>query len=269
MARLYVNLGKADIAEDLLADLVRENPEESNRHIILGHFYVSRNLPDKAEEAYIKATEVDSKNPTPYMVLAGFYERSGQIEKLLPIYETALALNPEDAQILTAIAQYHLRQKDIEKAPQQTRSLMMLGALYEQKGELDLAEQYYRKTLEINPDFAPAANNLAYILTSQGGDINEALMLAKKAKELLPDDPSVMDTLGWIYYKKGLYESAIVEFSDSLEKLPDNPTIHYHLGAAFYQNGESTNAKIQLERALSLDGNFDGAEDAREMLKTL
>jgi tetratricopeptide (TPR) repeat protein len=78
-----------------------------------------------------------------------------------------------------------------------------------------------------------------------------------------------MDTLGFVYYKKGLYDSAIGEFTDSLEKIPDNPVVHYHLGLAYYKKGEKGRAKTQLQKALSLDQEFDGADEARQILTEL
>jgi tetratricopeptide (TPR) repeat protein len=95
------------------------------------------------------------------------------------------------------------------------------------------------------------------------------LNLARLAKEKLPDDPNVMDTLGWVYYKKGLYDSAIAEFIDCLEKMPDNPTVIYHLGMAFYKKGDFKNARAELEKALALNENFSGAEEARRVLAEL
>jgi len=109
---------------------------------------------------------------------------------------------------------------------------MLLGIIYDRQKRFDLSEKHYRKALVINPDFAPAANNLAYLLAEHGKDINEALNFARTAREKLPNDPSAMDTMGWVYYKKGLYDSAIREFTDSLEKIPDNADVHYHLGLA-------------------------------------
>jgi len=145
----------------------------------------------------------------------------------------------------------------------------MLGTIYDLKKEFDQSEKYYRAALDIKPDFAPAANNLAYLLSIQDKNIDEALVYARKAKERLPEEPSVMDTLGWIYYKKTLYDSAISEFKDSLVKLPDNPTVNYHLGMAYYQKGDKTKAKKQLKKALALDKNFDGAAEAMSVLSEL
>ena len=86
------------------------------------------------------------------------------------------------------------------------------------------------------------------------------------AKEKLPEDPNVMDTLGWVYFKKGLYDNAISEFTDSLEKMPDNAIVNFHLGMAFYKKGDRDKAKSQLEKALSLNQNFDGSEEAKKVL---
>jgi tetratricopeptide (TPR) repeat protein len=80
---------------------------------------------------------------------------------------------------------------------------MTLGMLYDHEGSFDKGETCYRKALEIEHDFAPAASNLAWNLAQRGSSIDEALRLARIAKEQLPNSPAVMDTLGWIYYLKG------------------------------------------------------------------
>jgi tetratricopeptide (TPR) repeat protein len=93
-----------------------------------------------------------------------------------------------------------------------------------------------------------------------------SLNLAQQAKAKLPEDPSVMDTLGWVYYKRGLYDSAIAEFADSLEKLPNSASVHYHMGLAYAKKGDAASAKEHLKKALELDANFDGAGEARRVL---
>jgi uncharacterized protein HemY len=89
------------------------------------------------------------------------------------------------------------------------------------------------------------------------------------AKEKLPDSPCVMGTLGWVYYKKGLYGSTIGEFSDGLTQIPENPAVIYHLGMAYYKNGDAQKARAELEKALGLDENFNGAKEARQVLAGL
>jgi tetratricopeptide (TPR) repeat protein len=146
---------------------------------------------------------------------------------------------------------------------------MSLGTVYQQKGDIEEAESYYRQALEKRKDFAPAANNLAWILAEHGGNIDEALGLAQTAKEKMPKDPAIMDTLGWIYYKKGLYRSAIVELEQSHEKIPTNPVILYHLGMAYLKNNQKEEAKEALEKALELNKEFPGHKEARQALKEM
>jgi tetratricopeptide (TPR) repeat protein len=138
--------------------------------------------------------------------------------------------------------------------------------LYDAQKKFDLSEKQYREVLRIDDTFAPAANNLAFLLADQSKKLDEALMLAQKAKERLPEDPSIMDTLGWVYYKRGLYDSAIAEFIGSIEKLPNNASVQYHLGMAYYKKEDSKLAREHLRRALQLGNDFNGADEARKIL---
>jgi tetratricopeptide (TPR) repeat protein len=145
----------------------------------------------------------------------------------------------------------------------------MLGIIFAIKKQWDLAEFHYRNALDVNPEFVPATNNLAYLLAEQDKNLDEALRLSQKASRLLPDDPRVLDTLGWVYVKLGFYEEAIAAFSKSIEHIPENPTLNYHLGIAYYQKGATQKAKSALKQALKLDDNFSEADQAREILSKI
>ncbi len=84
------------------------------------------------------------------------------------------------------------------------------------------------------------------------------------AKEAVPDNPYMSDTLGWVYYRKNIYSRAIVYLKEAAEKLPNQATVHYHLGMAYYKNGQVEQAKKELSRALQIDPNFPGAAEAKE-----
>jgi Flp pilus assembly protein TadD len=114
-----------------------------------------------------------------------------------------------------------------------------------------------------------AANNLAWMLAETGGNLDVALQLAQTATRGLPEHPAVQDTLGWIYYKKGLAALAVSPFQKSVEKDPKNPVYHFHLGLALAGTGDSPNARLALRQALALAPNFDGAAEARQVLASL
>ena len=73
--------------------------------------------------------------------------------------------------------------------------------IYEKQKRYDKSEAHYRSALEVNPGFAATANNLAFYLANQNKEIDEALRLARMAKEKLPNSPYVMDTLGWVWMR--------------------------------------------------------------------
>lgn len=158
---------------------------------------------------YAEAIRIAPNITAPYAVLAKLYLQEERTDEAIAQYEAVLEKNPDNLP-----------------------GYMALGTINEKQGDGEKAESYYRKALEINPKFAPAANNLAWHLADRGENIDEALGFARTAKEQLPESPGAMDTLGWICYLNGSYLNAIAELQDSLELEPDNPIINYHMGRA-------------------------------------
>ena len=211
-----------------------------------GSLYLAQSKTSMAEAFFQKAIDENSDFLQPYFSLARIYMADKKLEKAISQYEALLNADPK-----------------------QTAPHMFLGMIYEGRKQYDLSETQYRAALDINPKFAPAANNLAFILADQDKDLNEALDFARIAREKLPNDPNVIDTMGWVYYKRGLYDSAISEFSDSLAKIPQNPSVNYHLGMAYYKKGDPEQARIYLEKALNISDSFDGAPEAKQVLADL
>jgi Flp pilus assembly protein TadD len=141
--------------------------------------------------------------------------------------------------------------------------------LFEMQGNVADAQQRYRKVLQLNPRSAVAANNLAWLYAEQGGDLDAALQLAQIAKEQLPNDGAVNDTLGWIYYKKDQANSAIGPLKACILGNPKNVFCHYHLGLVYAKTGDTQQAKAALQAALGISATFDGASDARVILASM
>jgi Tfp pilus assembly protein PilF len=211
-----------------------------------GLVYLTQNMDRQAEAEFKTAIDTYENYTPPYYELAALYMKRKELDQAIGQYQLALKQNPD-----------------------QPKAHMLLGMLYDMQKKADLSEQHYRAALKIDPKFVPAANNLAYLLAERGEDLNEALELARLAKEKMPNDPGVMDTLGWVFYKRGLYDSAIAELNDCVEKMKDNATVHYHLGMAYFKAGEGLKAKTALEKAMALDPQFVKADEVREILRKL
>jgi Flp pilus assembly protein TadD len=145
----------------------------------------------------------------------------------------------------------------------------MAAVILQAQGKEEEARRRFERLVEANPRAAVAANNLAWMYASKGEQLDRALQLAQSAKAEIPDHPEVNDTLGFVYLKKQLPALAIAPLRLAVEKVPANPSFHYHLGLAYSQTGDKAAARQALEHALRLKADFDGAEDARNVLKTL
>jgi tetratricopeptide (TPR) repeat protein len=93
--------------------------------------------------------------------------------------------------------------------------------------------------------------------------------MASRARELLPYDPFTADTLGWILYKKSQYPSALSLLQESADKLPAEPEIQFHLGMTHYMMGEEEPARVAFQRALQLNKEFPGRDEASRCLAVL
>jgi Flp pilus assembly protein TadD len=123
--------------------------------------------------------------------------------------------------------------------------------------------------LSLDPNAAVAANNLAMLTAYEGGNLDVALRLAQTATAKRPSEPKFFDTLGWIYYRKGLPSLAIPPLEKSLAKDPTNRDCLAHLGLAYAKSGEPDKARSYLQRALAQGDTFTDAKEARAVLNTL
>lgn len=134
-------------------------------------------------------------------------------ENYLPAYSAYASLLIERNQTADAIAQY---KKIVDKKPSAS-VYVLLGMLEEAGSNFAEAEKNYRKSLEIAPDSPIAANNLAWLIAENtNGNLDEALTLAQGAVNQSPKTPEFYDTLGWVYFKKGLYSPAIEQMKKAV-----------------------------------------------------
>ncbi len=209
-------------------------------------------------------------------LLARAYAAAADTVKAEQALRRAVAANPAFTPGYAALGQLYIRQQRLSEAQSEFQALAerdpsaagartMVGVLLEEQGKLDEAAKAYEATVS-RPEKAPvAANNLAFIYAERGTNLDVALQLAQTAKQGLPDDPNVDDTIGWIYYKKDLASLAVGPLEASVKKQPENAEAHYHLGMTYAKLGDRAKAKASLGRALELDGAIGGAEARRTL----
>jgi len=219
---------------------------EAYSHEVMGALDSELKQDDKAQAEFEKSLQLNPNLPGSYLRLGKLAEGRGDLDGAIRHYEAALKLEPRFVPLIT-----------------------MIGNLFLKQGNLDRARKYYEQALAINPNFGIADGNLAFVYAQQGGNLDVALSLAQKAKQLLPDMDSITDTLAWIEYKKGSYASAIPLFEECVRRAPAYPTYRYHLGLALLASGDKHKARESLEAALRLKLGDPDAAGAREALSKL
>ena len=161
-------------------------------------------------------------------------------------------------------------EKFVSTAPSSVAGNTMLGTILDLQGKKQDARKRYQTAMQAEPRAAVAANNLAWMdANTEGANLDVALQLAQTAKAQLPNQHEVDDTLGWIYYRKGMFARAVAALENSTVKQPTNATYAYHLGMAYHKNGETAKAKTELERAFRLKPDFEGASEAKKILESI
>ena len=217
-------------------------PKNAGFHIMLGQLLMEQKKDLAAAEAEFKqASDLDKKNSEALVKLGVVQNARGATDQALQTYLDGSKINPKE------ITFY-----------------LLAGGIYESKQDWDHAKQQYQKVLEIQPENPLASNNLAYVMLEQGGNVDVAFAMAQTARRQLPDNPNSADTLGWAFYHKHVYTSAINLFKEAVKKKPDNALYNYHLGLAYAKTGQAALARQQLDRVVKLKPNSPEVDELRK-----
>lgn len=127
-----------------------------------------------------------------------------------------------------------------------------LAMLLERQGQIDQMEKYLREVIALDPYYAQAYNALGYALADRNRRLPEALELIMKAHELLPQDPFILDSLGWVKFKLGDLSAAAQYLQQAYDMRPD-AEIAAHLGEVFWVQGKKDEARSLWQTAFSRD----------------
>ena len=251
---VYSKQKRLDLAHARVDQALGGQPNSPALHYLKAHVYGFE--PDRqvgvegAEKELRRALELDPNYLAAYFDLAALFVNTNQQDRAIAEYRKILDRKPDDASTYT-----------------------LIGMLEESRGNRDAAVESYRKAVELDPGAVIAANNLAWAYAVYGkGNLDEAVALSQGVVQRFPDVPGFTDTLGWIYYKKGLHASAVEQLQKVVAKAGDSASYRFHLGMALAGKGDKASARRELEQALRLgekQPSFADAEEARRTLSTL
>lgn len=185
----------------------------------------------------------------------------------------AIQLDPQHPEANLMLAEYYMRDQERKKAEaclkrlsslrelKNTELVALRADLYDKLGEVKKAEEDYRLLLKKEPDSPNAQNNLGYFLANHNRNLDEAFALIQKAVKAEPRLGSFVDSLGWVYYRRGQYEEARQQLVRAKRLEPNVAEIHYHLGIVFRDMKRPEDAKEEFLHAVDLDPKFRPAQD--------
>jgi putative PEP-CTERM system TPR-repeat lipoprotein len=219
-------------------------PDDAKTIVLNARVYAATGDIQRAEALLTRAIEADHSNVEAYSLLAELDALQGKLP--------------------AARAQYA---RVLEQRPQSVAAYTALGVLFEADHMAADAEKSYERALALDPRAAVASNNLAWLFVQAGRNPDRALELARTAKGQAPDDPHINDTLGWIYYQRGLVTQALDMLEQSIRIDSNNPTALRHIGLVQYRSGDWVSARRSLQRVIRLNPNIDA--DTRNALAVM
>lgn len=243
----YLALKQPDQAASRLQHIVAEMKDHAAAHNLLGELELVRQNPDAAIASFQIAVDLIPGDALFARNLASAYLAAKSPEAAERTLKQGLAATKGDAALQ-----------------------LELATLYQRLNRNDDAIEQYEAILKRNTNSQIAANNLAMLLATYRDDKKSLARASTLADRLASsDNPVFLDTVGWVRYKQGQYDSAVAALEKALAKSPKEPLLRYHLGMAYFHKGDRQRASEHLQQAVDSKAAFHGREDAQSTLSRL
>lgn len=254
---------------------------EQQKQFAAAHELVNQAMPNAAKtdlaSLYYLNADVFRNEKNADAAISELKKAMAADENYLPAYSAYAAILIEQKQADQAVEQY---QKIVEKQPS-AAVYTMLGMLNDARQNYDESEKNYRRALEIMPNAPIAANNLAWNIAAYNrGNLDEALRLAQGVVDKNNGNAGFYDTLGLIYFKKGLYPQAVEQAKKAIaldqadaakSGGATTPGYRVRLGQFLASAGDKSNARKEVETAMQNQKDLSESElqDAKNLLASL
>lgn len=259
--------GGEDLALVYLQLAIWLYPEHPFASLTLADLYEQLKQPAKAIEVYESVPDTSPLKRNAEVQLAVNLDATDKSQEARAHLDKMIAADPKDIEAIVALGKIQQTRKmfaecadtyskAIALIPQPSRGNWALfyfrGICNERSKNWPAAEADLKKALELNPDQPHVLNYLGYSWVDQGINLDQGLDMIRKAAKLRPDDGPIVDSLGWAYYRLGRYDEAVVELERAIELMPQDPVINDHLGDAYWKVGRRLEAGFQWAHARDL-----------------
>lgn len=261
-----------------LEDLLSKMPTADKVRFYLGAVYEEVKNYKSAIPHFLKIQNGSSFFAESRIHASYLYKLIGESDKAITTIQAAIADMPDHAAFYTLYASHlddrheyaqaaEMLKGAVKRFPRNAQLQYFLGNMYDRLGDRKATIETMKSVLAIEEDHVQALNYLAYTYAETGSDLDAAEKLARRAMELKPSDGFVMDTLGWVLFKRGSFEESVKILEDAHRLQPDEAIIADHLGDAYYYFRMPERAKRLYEKAAAL-ADEEKKQGARDGVKS-
>ena len=256
LSLIYARMAQALAPEDaMIALLIGEILEAEDRHA-------------EALKVYGRIDPASPFGRAAALRMAQTLDEQEETEKAIASLRALAASHPNDPEPLAALGHILRARERFDEAvvaydeafarmpelqPRDWSLLYARGIALERSGQWQRAEADLKKALEFEPDQPYVLNYLGYSWVDQGINLAEAEKLVQRAVDLRPNDGFIADSLGWVYFRTGRFEKAIELLERAVSLEPGDPVLNEHLGDAYWKVGRRNEARFQGSHALTMN----------------
>ncbi|TRZ52873.1 MAG: tetratricopeptide repeat protein, partial [Dehalococcoidia bacterium] len=239
--------------------ILKLNPNDIDAYLGLSYIYLNQK---KFEDCIEMLKQAQANKENWKVVVTSGVLTSEKIEqrknaKEVQVYLVLGLAYAQDEQQKKAIEAY---QKAIEAQPDSGLAYFYLGAIYEQSGKRQKAYGALEKSVEFDQCNPDALNYLGYMYADDGIELNKAQGLIEQALKIDPDNAAYTDSLGWVYFKKGMLDEALVEVEKAAGLIED-AEVFEHLGDIYRVKGQLNKAEEAWKKSLELNPERKSAQE--------
>jgi tetratricopeptide (TPR) repeat protein len=274
--------GGEDLALIYLQLALYLEPSQPMALLSLGDLYEELKKPDLAIKAYERVPPSSPLARNAEIQLAVDLDSLDRTDEAKKRLEHVVAEHPKDTEAIIELGNILRGRKQfaecgdvygkaIDTVPHPEKSNWVMfyfrGICYERSHQWPLAETDMKKALELFPEQPLVLNYLGYSWIDQGVHLDEGMNMIRRAVEQRPDDGYIVDSLGWAYFRTGNYDEAVKNLERAVELKPEDPTINDHLGDAYWRVGRVLEAHFQWSHAKDLKPEPEDLPKIEEKLK--
>ncbi|KQS77336.1 hypothetical protein ASG25_04220 [Rhizobium sp. Leaf384] len=260
--------GAEDIVSLYLQTARALDPDSADILVMLGGIAETLKKPERAIALYQQIPQGSPMRRLSEMQLGLALAEVGKVDDAKKHLRELIDLDPTDVRSYVAYGSVLSDAKDYkEMAVTYDKAIEIVGAVpkrsdwslffqrgiaYERLKEWEKAEPSFKKALELNPDQPQVLNYLGYSWVDKNMNLEEGLNMIRRAVDLKPDDGYIVDSLGWAYFRLGQFDEAVAELERAAELMAGDPTINDHLGDAYWRVGRKLEAVFQWNQTLEL-----------------